>query len=111
MNTNVKASCSNCGEVNIFASDILLTECSNISWSYYTFTCPSCSCEVKKPADANVIGLLHSAHVKKERWEVPHEALEVHEGLPLRYDDLLDFVLLLGVETNISDLAKKETCK
>jgi len=38
-----------------------------------------------------------SGGVRAVVWEVPGEALEVHDGPALTYDDLLDFALHLGV--------------
>ena len=40
-------------------------------------------------------------------WEVPAEALEVHEGPRLSYDDLLDFALQLGdTDLLVEELAR-----
>ena len=59
--------------------------------SYYAFECPSCTSEVRKPADEHVISLLLSGGVPAQVWEVPAEVLEAKPGPTLTYDDLLDF--------------------
>ena len=64
-------------------------------WSYYSFTCDHCSDEVRKPAGNEVVTLLRTGGVKAERWMVPAEAMEEHEGAPITYDDVLDFALWL----------------
>jgi predicted RNA-binding Zn-ribbon protein involved in translation (DUF1610 family) len=94
--TTIKASCPACGEVELTSSDVTLMVCSHAPQSYYTFTCPKCSDEVRKPADDHVVSLLMSGGVRAEVWELPAEALEAKSGPALTYDDLLDFALHLG---------------
>ena len=93
--TTIKASCPSCGEVELTSDDIRLRVCSHGALSYYTFTCPSCVEEIRKPADDHIISLLMSGGVSAEVWEVPAEALEPKPGAALSYDDLLDFLLQL----------------
>lgn len=94
--TTIKASCPTCGEVELTSADVTLMVCNQATLSYYTFGCPTCTDEVRKPADDHVVSLLMSGGVRAVVWEVPTEALEVHEGPALSYDDLLDFALLLA---------------
>lgn len=94
--TTIKASCPSCGEVELTSQDVTLMVCSYAPQSYYTFVCPKCSADIRKPADDHVVSLLMSGGVKAEVWELPAEALEVHTGPALTYDDLLDFALQLG---------------
>ena len=94
--TTIKASCPACGEVELTSSDVTLMVCSQAAQSYYTFVCPKCTDEVRKPADDHVVSLLMSGGVRAEVWELPAEALETHTGPALTYDDLLDFALQLG---------------
>jgi hypothetical protein len=93
--TTIKASCPTCGEVELTSADITLMVCSHAPLSYYSFFCPTCMDEVRKPADDHVISLLMSGGVEATVWEVPEEALEVKPGPALTYDDLLDLVLAL----------------
>ena len=39
---------------------------------------------------------------------MPAEALEPHHGSPLTYDDLLDFVLTLGVTDDLVGIVAQE---
>jgi hypothetical protein len=94
--TTIKASCPACGEVELTSKDVTLMVCNYAPQSYYTFTCPKCSDEVRKPADDHVVSLLMSGGVRAEVWELPAEALEAKAGPALTYDDLLDFALQLG---------------
>lgn len=97
--TTIKASCPSCGEVELTSVEVTLMVCNQASLSYYTFGCPTCQDEVRKPADDHVVSLLMSGGVRAVVWEVPSEALETHEGAALTYDDLLDFALhLAGTE-------------
>ncbi len=94
--TTIKASCPACGEVELTSKDVTLMVCSYAPQSYYTFTCPKCADQVRKPADDHVVSLLMSGGVRAEVWELPAEALEAKAGPALTYDDLLDFALQLG---------------
>jgi hypothetical protein len=95
--TLIKASCPGCGEVELTPNDVALMVCSHAPLSYYAFTCKECGHQVRKPADDHVVSLLVSGGVPATVWEVPAEALEVHSGPRLSYDDLLDFALHLGM--------------
>ena len=94
--TTIKASCPTCGEVELTPEDVSLMVCSHQALSYYAFTCPTCVCEIRKPADDHVVSLLISGGVPAQVWELPAEALEAKSGPALDYDDLLDFALMLG---------------
>ena len=94
--TTIKASCPACGEVELTPADVSLMVCSHAPLSYYAFCCPTCREEVRKPADDHVVSLLVSGGVPASVWDLPGEALELHDGPRLSYDDLLDFALHLG---------------
>jgi hypothetical protein len=94
--TTIKASCPTCGEVELTPADVALMVCSKPSLSYYAFDCHTCARQIRKPADPQVVSLLISGGVPAQRWALPAEALEVHDGPALTYDDLLDFALHLG---------------
>lgn len=103
--TTIKASCPSCGEVELTSTDVTLMVCSYAPNSYYTFVCPKCHDEVRKPADDHVVSLLMSGGVRAEVWELPAEALESHTGPTLSYDDLLDFALQLNTSDFLADVA------
>ena len=94
--TTIKASCHACGEVELTPADVSLMVCSHAPLSYYAFCCPTCREQVRKPADDHVVSLLVSGGVPASVWDLPGEALELHDGPRLSYDDLLDFALQLG---------------
>ena len=94
--TTIKASCPTCGEVALTPPDVSLMVCSSAPLSYYSFACPTCRSEVRKPADDHIVSLLVSGGISPQVWDLPAEALELKGGPRLSYDDLLDFALQLG---------------
>ncbi len=94
--TTIKASCPCCGDVELTPAQVRLVVCTVADWSYYAFTCHTCTDEIRKPAGKDVISLLRTGGVPIEHWAVPAEALEDHEGAAVSYDDVLDFALQLG---------------
>lgn len=103
--TTIKASCPDCGEVELTAADVRLMVCSHSPSSYYAFACDGCGAEVRKPADDHVVSLLISGGVQAVVWELPAEALETHDGAPIGYDDVLDFALRLAGTDLLAALA------
>jgi hypothetical protein len=92
----IRATCGDCGAVEITERDIHLVICNLPPLSYYQFQCPACSVEVRKPADDYVISLLISAGIRAQAWHVPSEFSEPKHGDPLDQDDLLDFALAMA---------------
>jgi hypothetical protein len=82
--------------VELTPADVSLMVCSHAPLSYYAFSCPTCTDEVRKPADDHVVSLLVSGGVPAQVWELPAEVLETKTGPVLTYDDLLDFALELA---------------
>jgi predicted RNA-binding Zn-ribbon protein involved in translation (DUF1610 family) len=107
--TTIKASCPACGEVELTSKDVTLMVCNQAPQSYYTFTCPKCGDNVRKPADDHVVSLLMSGGVRAEVWELPAEALETKTGPALTYDDLLDFALQLNATEFVATVAAQVT--
>jgi predicted RNA-binding Zn-ribbon protein involved in translation (DUF1610 family) len=103
--TTIKATCPACGEVEMTGDDIELMVCPSAPLSYYAFRCPSCTDRIRKPADDHIVSLLISGGVQATVWDIPAEALEVHAGPALGYDDLLDFGLWLGMGDDLARLA------
>jgi hypothetical protein len=93
--TTIKATCPDCGEVDLTADDILLRIGPSKAVNTYGFSCPDCSEFVQKAADDRVVRLLLSGGVVPVPVHVPAEALENHEGPLINHDDLLDFHVLL----------------
>ena len=93
--TRIRATCPDCGEVELTPPDVELKVCTQALHSFYAFVCPDCVQVVTKPADERVVRLLISGGVEAQFWEPPAELLEIHDGPVLTYDDLLDLHLLL----------------
>jgi hypothetical protein len=100
--TTIRATCPQCGEVDITPEAILLSLRHPAGLGSYRFSCPGCYDTVEKPADRKVMALLLSAGVELE--DAPAEApvedaavvLEQHSGgPPLTVDDLIAFRSLL----------------
>ncbi len=104
--TTIKATCPACGEIELTVEQMRLVVCSQPDLSYYAFDCTSCACEVRKPADKNVVSLLISGGVTATRWRIPAEALEAKYGPVISYDDLLDFALQLRRIDHIAAFAR-----
>ena len=93
--TLAKASCPDCGDVEVFGYDIRFVMCTVADRSFYEFTCPSCAGRVRKPAGPEIVRLLTLGGVQPERLDIPAEALEDNHGAPLSWDDVLDFTARL----------------
>jgi hypothetical protein len=89
--TTIKATCPDCGEVDLTAEDILLRIGAARDSNTYGFACPGCACFIEKPADERVVRLLLSGGVLPVLVHVPAEALETHVGPAINHDDLLEF--------------------
>lgn len=99
--TIVRASCPVCGDVELIGSQVRLVTSNVEERSFYSFTCPTCGDLVRKPAPVDVVRLLTAGGIRAERFEVPAEALEVHLGVPLSWDDVMDFRSLLDSDVDL----------
>lgn len=99
--TTIKATCPSCGDVDLVPGDVVVTKAPKAGWAVYEFRCPLCEDGVRKPADEEVVGLLAGVGVRVDRIDVPAEALELHDGGRISHDDVLDFVLRLGIEDDL----------
>jgi hypothetical protein len=104
--TTIRATCPACNEVELDADELSLFVCPTAPKAFYAFDCPSCHGEVRKSADDHVVDLLMRGGVEPLVWDIPAESLEEHDGAPLDYDDLLDFVLHLGTTDNLAAAAR-----
>ena len=94
--TTIKATCPQCGEVDLTAEDVLLRIGGNKTSNTYGFSCPTCSDFIEKPADERVVRLLLSGGVMPVLVHVPAEALEPRQGPPISHDDILAFHEMLS---------------
>lgn len=98
--TTIKATCPECGEVNLTSDDIEL-RINIASGSSYGFLCggiDGCGEYIVKKADERTVRLLLSGGVMPIMEHVPAEVLEPKTGPPINHDDLLAFHELLERE-------------
>ncbi len=107
--TTIKATCPECGDVDLRPREISVVVAPAAGWATYEFVCPECNKEITKSADEEVVTLLRGAGVTVERLHVPAEALEMHFGNPISHDDLIDFGLTLRSTDRLIQVLSRET--
>ncbi len=95
MATVIKASCHDCGDVELRVDDLEVRVCTQDEQGTYVFRCPSCQMSVVKPAEQRIVDMLVATGVPLVEWQLPAELYEPREGLPITHDDLIDFHHLL----------------
>ncbi|CAN5607838.1 hypothetical protein BH20ACT2_BH20ACT2_06440 [soil metagenome] len=91
----IRATCSDCGDVELTTADVRLRVCNHDDRGSYSFVCPGCRLAVAKEAKPHVIDILVASGVAVVRWDLPLELQEPHRGPAITHDDLLDFHELL----------------
>jgi len=99
MATVIKASCQDCGDVELKVDDLRVRVCSEADSGSYVFRCPTCQMSVVKPAEQRVVDMLVASGVRLEHWQLPAELFEPRRGAAITYDDLIDFHRLLQGES------------
>ena len=91
----ILVNCPDCSQVRVEPSDVTLRNCvDDQSWSY-RFTCPHCDrLAVAETEGEAALGAV-AAGALLERWHLPAELREQHDGPPLEPDDVLSFHELL----------------
>lgn len=92
----IRATCADCGDVELTTSDVRVRVCLEDSQGEYHFRCPTCQMSVVKPAEPRIVDLLVASGVELSTWSLPAELFEPRSGSPLTHDDLIDFHLLLS---------------
>lgn len=104
--TTIKATCPTCGEVALTPDEIeLRVDRSAEGDASYAFTCPTCTCVVRKPADERIVRLLVSGGVQVTENEPVVALSDRFDGPAFTHDDLLDFHTLLESEAWFEELA------
>ncbi len=98
----IRASCSDCGDVELTTADVHVRICDDNNQGTYSFRCPHCRMTVVKPAEARTIDLLVASGVSFTTWRLPAELYEPRVGEPISHDDLLDFHHLLQDESKLN---------
>jgi hypothetical protein len=98
MATVIKASCHECGDVELGVAELHVRVCTADTQGSYVFRCPSCQKAVVKPAEPRIVDLLVASGVELIEWRLPAELFEAHDGAPISHDDLIDFHHLLQAD-------------
>ena len=100
----IRASCLDCGDVELTTEDVTVRVCLDDDRGEYRFTCPVCSMVTAKPADHRTIDLLVRLGVHMDTWTLPAELFEKRSGREINHDDLLEFHNLMEDDTLILSL-------
>ena len=92
MATRIRASCGDCGDVELSVADVEVRVCTDDNAGSDVFRCPSCDMAVVKDAEPRVVDLLLASGVTLSTWSAPSELRETRAAGPaFTHDDLLDF--------------------
>jgi hypothetical protein len=94
----IRASCPDCGDVELTSQDMTVRLCVEDNRGSYVFRCPACTMTVTKATEQRIVDLLVASGVKVEMWTLPLELRERPVGAPFTHDDLLAFHELLECE-------------
>jgi len=89
--TVIKASCHDCGGVQLGVRDLEVRVCARREGGSYAFQCPRCRMAVAKLVETRVVDMLVAAGVRLVEWRLPAELFEPRQGDPITHDDLIDF--------------------
>lgn len=105
----IRASCPDCGDVELTTADVHVRICDDNDAGTYSFRCPFCQMMVVKPAESRTIDLLIASGVDFSTWSLPAELAETHIGEPINHDDLLDFHNLLQDDLRLGEIMAEFT--
>jgi hypothetical protein len=91
----IKATCSDCGDVELRSKDLTVRICEDTSDATYSFRCPVCRMVEVRGAEEHVVDVLLAAGVRCTEWHLPAELREPHRGPAICHDDVLDFHAVL----------------
>lgn len=101
----IRATCSDCGDVELRSRDLRVRTCRDNGSATYLFRCPVCHMIEVRPAEAHVVDVLLAAGVHCVEWSLPAELYETHNGECIDHDDVLDFHDLLSTADWFETLA------
>ncbi len=101
----IRATCSDCGDVELRSRDLRVRTCVDTSEATYLFRCPICRMIEVRAAEDHVVDVLLAAGVTSEDWLLPAELQEVHSGDSIDHDDVLDLHHLLSTTDWFTTLA------
>ena len=103
----IRATCSDCGDVELTTADVRVRVCLDDNAGSYHFRCPLCQMAVVKPAEPRIVDLLAASGVEVSMWRLPAELYELRFGPRINHDDLLDFHQLLESDSWFDDLVQQ----
>lgn len=110
MATRIRASCGDCGDVELRVHDVVVRVCADDNAGSYVFRCPSCDMAVVKDAEPRVVDLLLASGVSMTTWHIPAELREPRgTGPAFTHDDLLDFHAVLEGDDWLAELLGADT--
>lgn len=101
----VRATCPDCGDIEIASSDVKVRVCIDDNAGSYAFRCPECARATAKPAESKVIQLLVGVGTPLTMWRRPAELSERHDGPAFTSDQLDAFHALLETQDWFTRLA------
>lgn len=107
----IRATCSDCGDVELRSYDLSLRKCVDTQAATYSFRCPRCQMTEVRSADPDVFEVLVSAGVGVAEWCLPAELSEVKPGgQPFSVDDQIDLNVALRGATDEEILKEAAAC-
>ncbi|MEO7836099.1 MAG: hypothetical protein ABIS21_00480 [Acidimicrobiales bacterium] len=100
----VRASCPECGDVELTTREVRVIVCSTTNQGSYAFQCPRCRLAVSKPTEPHVVDVLVASGATLAFSSMPAELNEFHSGPPISYDDLLAFHFMLQGRDCLAEL-------
>jgi hypothetical protein len=82
----IKATCSDCGDVELRSKDLTVRICEDTSDATYSFRCPVCRMVEVRTAEEHVVDVLLAAGVRCTEWHLPAELREPHRGPAICHD-------------------------
>ncbi|MBL8121812.1 hypothetical protein JNM87_03615 [Candidatus Saccharibacteria bacterium] len=106
----IKASCPECGDVELLPRQVRLVIWNTLEKNYYSFVCPRCFEEVCKPANEVVAEQLTSGGVIAEHYHIPEEVKESASITmpPITPEEVSNFVIDLGQVEDVVSAMKKD---
>ena len=89
--STVRTPCDTCGVVLVPAEDIVVSVAAHNTSGFYEFDCPQCETHQRHKTTLDTVSLLLEHGCPMMADSVPAEVREPREGVPIGYDDLIDF--------------------
>ncbi len=100
----IRASCFDCGDVELTTADVHVRVCTLDNQGTYSFRCPMCMMTVVKAAEPRTVDLLVASGVTYSTWSPPLELSEPRGyGEAINHDELLDFHGLLQDDRRLAE--------